>query len=147
MLKNFQVIELISSKTKALMTVYCNKLKFNIYTAVDLNYAAHVQLLMDPNGKCFAIRACEKDAPNAVAFSRLPMQNSTLSSCVFPQPSSKFAMQWVGKTRPSIIASPVSCSMTIRLSFSTSRMLTSTPSLPAKARILMRKNAKAMTNN
>ena len=36
MLKNFQVIELISSKTKALMTVYSNKLKFNIYTAVDL---------------------------------------------------------------------------------------------------------------
>lgn len=70
MLKNFQVIELISSKTKALMTVYSNKLKFNIYTAVDLNYAAHVQLLMDPNGKCFALRACGKDDPNAVAFSR-----------------------------------------------------------------------------
>ena len=65
MLKNFQVIELISSKTKALMTVYSNKLKFNIYTAVDLNYAAH-----DPNGKCFALRACGKDDPNAVAFSR-----------------------------------------------------------------------------
>ena len=45
-------------------------LKFNIYTAVDLNYAAHVQLLMDPNGKCFALRACGKDDPNAVAFSR-----------------------------------------------------------------------------
>lgn len=26
---------------------------------------------MDPNGKCFAIMACDKDAPNAVPFSRL----------------------------------------------------------------------------
>lgn len=70
MLKNFQVIELISSKTKALLTVYSNKLKFNVYTAPDLNYAPYVQLLMDPNGKCFAIRACDKDDPNAVPFSR-----------------------------------------------------------------------------
>lgn len=70
MLKNFQVIELISSKTKALLTVYSNKLKFNVYTAPDLNYAPYVQLLMDPNGKCFAIRACGKDDPNAVPFSR-----------------------------------------------------------------------------
>lgn len=70
MLKNFQVIELISSKTKALLTVYSNKLKFNVYTAPDLNYAPYVQLLMDPNGKCFAIRACDKNDPNAVPFSR-----------------------------------------------------------------------------
>ncbi len=70
MLKNFKVIELISSKTKALLTVYHNKLKFNVYTAPDLNYAPYVQLLMDPNGKCFAIMACDKDAPNAVPFSR-----------------------------------------------------------------------------
>lgn len=70
MLKNFKVIELISSKTKALLTVYPNKLKFNVFTAPDLNYTPYVQLLMDPNGKCFAIMACDKNAPNAVPFSR-----------------------------------------------------------------------------
>lgn len=68
MLKNFQVIELISSKTKAALTVYPDKLKFNGYTAPDLDFPAHVQLLMDTNGKCFAIMVCEKDAPNSVPF-------------------------------------------------------------------------------
>lgn len=70
MLKNFQVIELISSKTKSQLTVYSDKLKFNVFTSPDLDYAPYVQLLMDPNGKCFAIMACDKDAPNAVPFSR-----------------------------------------------------------------------------
>ncbi len=70
MLKNFQVIELISSRTKAQITVYQDKIKFNVFTAPDLDYAPYVQLLMDANGKCFAIAACDKDAPNAVAFSR-----------------------------------------------------------------------------
>lgn len=70
MLKNFQVIELISSKTKALLTVYHNKLKFNVSTAADLGYAPYVELLIDPNGKAFAVRACDKNKPNAVAFSR-----------------------------------------------------------------------------
>ena len=68
MLKNFQVIELISSKTKASLTVYPDKLKFNKDTAPDLDYAPYVQLLMDPNGKAFAVMVCEKDAPNAVPF-------------------------------------------------------------------------------
>ncbi len=68
MLKNFQVIELISSKTKEALTVYPDKLKFNGYTAPDLDYASHVQLLMDANGKCFAIRVCDKNDVNAVPF-------------------------------------------------------------------------------
>ena len=70
MLKNFQVIELISSKTKAALTVYPDKLKFNSFTAPDLDYAPYVQLLMDANGKNFAIMVCDKDKDNAVPFSR-----------------------------------------------------------------------------
>ena len=70
MLKNFQVIEVISSKTKAQLTFYTNKLKFNPFTAQDLGYAPYVQFLMDSNGKCFAVRACEKDEDNAIPFSR-----------------------------------------------------------------------------
>lgn len=69
-LKNFVVIELISSKTKAAMTVYTDRLKFNTYTAPDLDYTPYVQLLMDTNGKNFAIQACAKDSVNAVPFSR-----------------------------------------------------------------------------
>ncbi len=69
-LKNFKVIELVSSKTKAGLTVYADRLKFNPHTAPDLDYAPYVQLLMDPNGKNFAVQACDKDAVNAIPFSR-----------------------------------------------------------------------------
>lgn len=68
MLKNFQVIEVISFKSKSLLTVYKDKLKFNHQTAQELNYPAHVQLLIDPKGKCFAIKPCGKDDSNAVSF-------------------------------------------------------------------------------
>lgn len=68
MLKNFTVIEVISSKTKAQLTFYPNKFKFNQFTAPDLGNPPYVQLLIDTNGKNFAIRVCEKGAENAVAF-------------------------------------------------------------------------------
>lgn len=68
MLKNFQVIEVISFKSKSLMTVYKDKLKFNYQTAQELGYPPHVQLLIDPKGRCFAIKPCEKDDSNAVSF-------------------------------------------------------------------------------
>ena len=72
MLKNFQVIELISSKTKAQLTFYTNKIKFNHPTAVDLNYPTHVQLISNPAQHAFGIMACDKDADNAVPFFNRP---------------------------------------------------------------------------
>ena len=68
MLKNFQVIEIISSKTKAAVTIYPDRLKFNKDTAPDLGNPSHIQFLIDPNGKNFAIVACSKDAENSVAL-------------------------------------------------------------------------------
>ncbi len=72
MFKNFQVIEVISCKSKALLTIYPNRLKFNHSTAVELDFPTHVQLLIDPKGKCFGIRACEKSDDNAVSFFTRP---------------------------------------------------------------------------
>ena len=68
MLKNFEVIEIISSKSKALFTVYTNKIKFNYQTASELGFPEYAQFLINAQDKCFAVRACEKDAPNAVHF-------------------------------------------------------------------------------
>lgn len=68
MLKNFTVIEVISSKTKSVLTFYPDKMKFNFPTAEDLKFPKHVQLLIDPKGRNFAIRACKEDEPNAVVF-------------------------------------------------------------------------------
>lgn len=68
MLKNFTVIEVISSKTKAQLSFYPNKFKFNQFTAPDLGNPPYVQFLIDTNGKNFAIRVCEKTDENALAF-------------------------------------------------------------------------------
>jgi hypothetical protein len=72
MLKNFKVIEVISSRSKALFTVYTNKIKFNYQTASELGYPEYVQFLINAQDMCFAIRACAKDAPNAVRFFNRP---------------------------------------------------------------------------
>ena len=72
MLKNFQVIELISSKTKAQLTFYTNKIKFNHPTAVDLDFPKYVQLISSPSQHAFGIMACDKEADNAVPFFNRP---------------------------------------------------------------------------
>lgn len=75
MLKNFQVIEVISSKTKAQLTFYTNKIKFNHPTAVDLGFPKYVQLISSPSQHAFGIMACEKDAENAVTFFNRPQDS------------------------------------------------------------------------
>lgn len=68
MLKNFKVIEVISRKSKALLTFYQGKLKFNHHTASELDFSQYVQLAYDSNQKCFAIIAATKDDDNALQF-------------------------------------------------------------------------------
>ena len=51
MLKNFTVIEVISSKTKAQLSFYPNKFKFNQFTAPDLENPPYVQFLIDTTAK------------------------------------------------------------------------------------------------
>ena len=68
MLKNFKVIEVISQKSRALLTFYQGRLKFNHHTAAELNFSQYVQLAYDSNQQCFAIIAATKDSDNAVQF-------------------------------------------------------------------------------
>ena len=68
MLKNFKVIEVISQKSRALLTFYQGRLKFNHHTAAELNFSQYVQLAYDSNQQCFAIIAATKDSENAVQF-------------------------------------------------------------------------------
>ena len=68
MLKNFQVVEITSSKTKAQLSIYRNKLKFSIATALDIDGPEYVQLIIDTKGHEFGVRACDKDADQAIPF-------------------------------------------------------------------------------
>ena len=68
MLKNFKVIEVISQKSRALLTFYQGRLKFNHHTAAELNFSQYVQLAYDSNQQCFAIISATKDSDNAVQF-------------------------------------------------------------------------------
>lgn len=95
MLKNFTVIEVISSKTKAQLSFYPNKFKFNQFTAPDLENPPYVQFLIDTNGKNFAIRVCEKTDENAT----LPLYAITDSRFLYEQESDFLNSQTLNKLK------------------------------------------------
>jgi len=66
----FTVIDLIKTRSASVATIAGNYIKFNTQTAEELRYPPFVQLLVNPKEKQFGIRACNEDAPNAVAFSK-----------------------------------------------------------------------------
>ena len=69
-LEKFTVIDLIRTRSASVATVTGNILKFNNQTAAELHYAPYIQVLINTKDKQFAIRACDKDAPNALPFSK-----------------------------------------------------------------------------
>ena len=69
-LDKFTVIDLIKTRSSSMATISGNILKFNNQTAGELHYAPYIQVLINPKDKQFAIRACKKESPNAVPFSK-----------------------------------------------------------------------------
>ena len=69
-LEKFTVIDLIKTRSASVATITGNVLKFNNQTAAELHYVSHIQVLINPKDKQFAIRGCKEDAPNAIAFSK-----------------------------------------------------------------------------
>jgi len=69
-LEKFTVVDLIKTRSASVATITGNAIKFNIQTAAELHYPSHIQILVNPKDKQFAIRPCKEDAPNAVAFSK-----------------------------------------------------------------------------
>ena len=69
-LEKFTVIDLIKTRSASVASVSKNVLRFNTPTAAELHHASHIQVLINPKDKQFAIRACKEDAPNAIPFSK-----------------------------------------------------------------------------
>lgn len=69
-LSKFTVVDLIKTRSDSVVNITGNILKFNNVTAEELNYPSHIQLLINPKDKQFAIRSCKEDAPNAIPFSK-----------------------------------------------------------------------------
>ena len=69
-LSKFTVLDLVKTRSSSVVNINGNHLKFNNPTAAELGYPAHIQILMNPKDKQFAIRACKEDAPNAIPFSK-----------------------------------------------------------------------------
>ena len=69
-LDKFTIIDLVKTRSTSVATLTGNHLKFNNKTAVELNFAPYVQILINPKEKQFAIRACKSGDPNAVPFSK-----------------------------------------------------------------------------
>lgn len=68
-LKGFEVINLKQPKGESVMTVTSNSLKFNKATAVELNYAPYIKVLLNAKTRQIAIQPCSEKDPNAVKFS------------------------------------------------------------------------------
>lgn len=69
-LSKFTVLDLVKTRSASVVTISGNTLKFNNASAAELHYPSHIQILMNPKDKQFAIRACKEDAPNAIPFSK-----------------------------------------------------------------------------
>ena len=69
-LEKFTVIDLIKTRSASVATIAGTVLKFNNQTAAALHYTSHIQVLINPKDKQFAIRTCKEDAPNAIPFSK-----------------------------------------------------------------------------
>ena len=68
-LKGFEVINLKQPKGESVMTVTSNSLKFNKATAVELNYATYIKVLLNAKTRQIAIQPCSEKDPNAIKFS------------------------------------------------------------------------------
>ena len=68
-LKGFEVINLKQPKGESVMTVTSNSLKFNKATAVELNYAPYIRVLLNAKTSQIAIQPCSEKDPNAIKFS------------------------------------------------------------------------------
>ena len=73
-LSKFTVLDLVKTRSASVVNINGNMLKFNNATAAELKYPSHIQILMNPKDKQFAIRACKEDAPNAIPFSKVESQ-------------------------------------------------------------------------
>ena len=83
-LANFTIIDLVKTRSTSVATLFGNYLKFNNKTAIELNFAPYVQILINPKEKQFAIRACKSSDPNAVPFSKPKgVQKHPIRICCF----------------------------------------------------------------
>lgn len=68
MLKNFTVIDILNTRSKSVVNIHGDTLRFNPQTAVELGYPKYVEFLVNTREKQFAIRPCKEDNQNAVPF-------------------------------------------------------------------------------
>lgn len=70
MLKNFTVVELLRTRSDAVVTIKKKALRFNTNTAAELHYTPYIQVLMNAKDKQLAIRECGENDYQALPFSK-----------------------------------------------------------------------------
>lgn len=68
-LEGFEVINLVHPKGNSVMTVTSSTMKFNKATAIELDYAPYIRVLVNAKDKKIAIQPCSDKDSNAVPFS------------------------------------------------------------------------------
>ena len=69
-LAGFEVIDLSQTKSDSVLSISTSSMKFNKATAAELNYPAHVRVMVNAPAKKVAIQSCTEKTPNAIAFSQ-----------------------------------------------------------------------------
>ena len=70
-LKNFRMVQLLNTRTEAVVTFYANGLiKLNNPACADLGYAPYLEMFFDDKQKQFAILAKTQESENTVKFSK-----------------------------------------------------------------------------
>lgn len=90
-LKGFEVINLKQPKGESVMTVTSNSLKFNKATAVELNYAPYIKVLLNAKTRQIAIQPCSEKDPNAIKFSNEESKQTYAISIKVPAIQVEFA--------------------------------------------------------
>ena len=63
-LKGFTVIDLLQTRSKSVVTIQGNFLKFNKQTAEEPRHPAYIKVLISPQKKQFAIQGYDKEEKN-----------------------------------------------------------------------------------
>ena len=70
MLEKFTVIDILNTRSDSVAAIDGTAVKFNRRTAEELGFPPYILFLINQKDKQFAIKACKKDTPNALPFSK-----------------------------------------------------------------------------
>ena len=104
--------ELVAHSREPAITIWDNRLKFNMACLRKFPGVTHIQVLINPDEQRLIIRPCEADAPDSLRWAKgggqKELSNRDLQCRVFAAKLFDF-MNWDAQYRYKILGKPASC--------------------------------------